>query len=561
MIANKSHRRAPVTTILLHWGLVSALAVSLATGLRIAADAPDARFAHALSPWLPQGDVFLWHLTSGAAVFGLALAYGLYQGLSGLGRRFIPGRLALGGDRGRWLRVHLILYWSLFGLVGLAAVSGVLQYLGAYPIAATGLEAVHRAAAYGFFVYLVLHVGAHLASGGMRGLLAIFLPRGSFARLGALAAAAAGLVVLGMSAADRVLHRPLAVVWTDRAPVLDGRIDDPAWQGAPAVRLHLGNGANLPGGQTQVTLRAVHDGERLYVLCEWTDPTRSQKLVPLHKTAEGWRILQTAYRRADESRSYQDKLALLWARADPLAAVGSIHLGPRPLAGQPGAPGGRGLHYTTDGAILDVWHWKSVRNGAYRQADDNFFGPPLPAPAATPRLRDPDSGGWFPRYTGGYRKDPPGTFSGYELNWEYFSEGAMQPLRLPDDGRDLAALDPVDLSPDRSDAGEWWLEFNDTRPYAQGPDELPVGTVLPSVLPTGRLTGDRGDLKARGHWAAGRWHLELGRRLDTGSDKDVPIADGTLLWVAVFDHAQTRHAYHLRPLRVRLGEQAHRVDP
>ena len=27
---------------------------------------------------------------------------------------------------------------------------------------------------------------------------------------------------------------------------------------------------------------------------------------------------------------------------------------------------------------------------------------------------------------------------------------------------------------------------------------------------------------------------------------------GTRLWVAVFDHAQTRHTYHLRPLRLRL---------
>jgi hypothetical protein len=44
----------------------------------------------------------------------------------------------------------------------------------------------------------------------------------------------------------------------------------------------------------------------------------------------------------------------------------------------------------------------------------------------------------------------------------------------------------------------------------------------------------------------------LSRALDTGSDKDVPIQDGVLVWVAVFDHTQTRHAYHLRPLRVRL---------
>jgi hypothetical protein len=244
------------------------------------------------------------------------------------------------------------------------------------------------------------------------------------------------------------------------------------------------------------------------------------------------------------------------APSNPLAAMASVHLGSHPLPGEPGAPGGRGLHYTTDGGILDLWHWKSVRNGAEHQADDNFFSPPLPAPAETPRTRDPDSGAWLPRYTGGYRKDPPGTYSGYEMNWEFFDEGLMQPLRLPVDPGDLPPAELIDTAPGASDADiprmTGWIEFNDTRPYADGPDTLPVGTLLPSVLPTGRLTGDRGDISARGRWADGRWHLELSRRLDTGSDKDVAIADGVLLWVAVFDHTQTRHAYHLRPIQVRM---------
>jgi hypothetical protein len=32
----------------------------------------------------------------------------------------------------------------------------------------------------------------------------------------------------------------------------------------------------------------------------------------------------------------------------------------------------------------------------------------------------------------------------------------------------------------------------------------------------------------------------------------VAIANGVLLWAAVFDRTQTRHAYHLRPVRLRL---------
>jgi hypothetical protein len=197
-----------------------------------------------------------------------------------------------------------------------------------------------------------------------------------------------------------------------------------------------------------------------------------------------------------------------------------------------------------------------VRNANQRQADDNFFGPPLPAPAETPRRRDPDSGAWIPRYMAGYRKDPPGTYSGFEMNWEFFDEGEILPLRLPDDPRDAVAPTPIALAADASDTGpnrfDGWIEFNDPRPYAAGLDDLPVGTLLPSVLPTGRLKGDRGDIAARGTWSDGVWRLELSRALDTGSARDVAIVDGVLLWAAVFDHTQTRHAYHLRPVRVSL---------
>ena len=36
------------------------------------------------------------------------------------------------------------------------------------------------------------------------------------------------------------------------------------------------------------------------------------------------------------------------------------------------------------------------------------------------------------------------------------------------------------------------------------------------------------------------------RALDTGSTYDVALGNGTYLWVAVFDHTQTRHSWHMR---------------
>src|SRR3546814_11133392 len=74
------------------------------------------------------------------------------------------------------------------------------------------------------------------------------------------------------------------------------------------------------------------------------------------------------------------------SRDSHLAALNTSHLGPQPLAGRPGGPNERGLHYTTDGSLVDVWHWKSVRTGPLEQFDDDHFGPPL-APPDNPATR------------------------------------------------------------------------------------------------------------------------------------------------------------------------------
>ena len=69
-------------------------------------------------------------------------------------------------------------------------------------------------------------------------------------------------------------------------------------------------------------------------------------------------------------------------------------------------------------------------------------------------------------------------------------------------------------------------------------DRFPDGTVVPGVIISGQYSGDRADVRCAGRWAAGRWALEVVRRLDTGSPYDLPIKTGTYMRVAAFDHAQ-----------------------
>ena len=174
------------------------------------------------------------------------------------------------------------------------------------------------------------------------------------------------------------------------------------------------------------------------------------------------------------------------------------------------------------------------------QIDDNFFGPPL----------EPKAKG---RYTGGYSKDPSDG-GGFSMNWESYSDDRVTPKRLPKDPALIERFQKVNLSPDRGDLEHLFLTMEETVPYDPKLDTYPSGTIMPAVLVKGPFEGDRGDVKAVTHWKNGVWTMEVKRKLDTGSPYDVPFSKAapTYLWVAAFDHAQTRHSQHLHPVKVEI---------
>ena len=94
----------------------------------------------------------------------------------------------------------------------------------------------------------------------------------------------------------------------------------------------------------------------------------------------------------------------------------------------------------------------------------------------------------------------------------------------------------------------------ETVPFDPSADDMPVGTVLPSVVIDGSFVGDRGDVRAGAAWQNGHWTLEVSRRLDTGSSYDIALSreQDAYLWVSVFNHTQTRHSQHLHPLLLEL---------
>ena len=97
----------------------------------------------------------------------------------------------------------------------------------------------------------------------------------------------------------------------------------------------------------------------------------------------------------------------------------------------------------------------------------------------------------------------------------------------------------------------WWMTAGDSVPYSASLDAaIPVGTVLPTTLNIHKYEGDRAHLSAGARWNEGHWTLEVSRKLDTGSPYDIAFQPGSriYLWVSVFDHNQTRHTRHQRPI-------------
>ncbi|RLT37384.1 MAG: ethylbenzene dehydrogenase, partial [Chloroflexi bacterium] len=76
-----------------------------------------------------------------------------------------------------------------------------------------------------------------------------------------------------------------------------------------------------------------------------------------------------------------------------------------------------------------------------------------------------------------------------------------------------------------------------------------AGDMIPSIVKS-MLTGDRGNIAAGWVYADGKWTLEIGRALVTGSEFDVQFSDLTQPYyfgMAAFDNAQVRHAFMQRP--------------
>jgi hypothetical protein len=581
-------------TVILHWLIVALFVGVAATGLRIASDEPAWRWLTRFDSLLPAENVWYWHVIAGLGLSAAFLAYATYVVVARLGQRIRIDHnrwtSLLRRGKTRWSAIGVFVIWIGAGAFAVEIATGALLYGGQAGLAL----ALHREALWVCLALPALHVLAHFRYGGARQLFRICRPtrlvspppepdilallaehvrlvddmrRGReprpesneyFAannrkRRPLIAAAITGLAVIALGVSfeklsgDRLIIPAVHGLTGSNLPVVDGDISDPVWAFAPPVSILTDQGANFGGtGTSKIDVRAVHDGEHVYFAFTWEDPTRSLRHFPLIKTADGWRMGRTEVVPAREEQYVEDKFSILLSGPTFPVVGAAIHLSPQPLSHRPASASGRGLHYTAPGGLLDVWVWRADHGGLAGYLEDaQFTGPKQPTESQT--------SGTEP-YTGGFGPDAGDNC--YQDNVQTLADGSKVPLWLPTDlAAATAMIGAVHESPDVSDdtGSKWWIDVGNTEPFTEESDRrIPVGAIIPSVVATCAPSGDRADVRGMARWSAGRWTLEVVRRLDTRSDQDIQITTGMKMWLAAFDHSATRHTRHLRPITLEL---------
>ena len=513
----------PLSWVVMHSVLIVAVLTSLLTGLRIAA--VDRTWIQLFSALLPQGSLHQWHVISGILITAVTISFVVHLLL----KLKKPARSSTSLRQ----HYHRVIIWLGYVLLLLIMLTGWLTHADVFTPAPT--RQWHFYAAMAMLMYLFLHAGVYLVQAGWSVCKSIIRP-GSQALKGNLMTLTVLLLISGVlgliwlptaSHSLKVKHLPINTIID-----IDGQAQEDIWNSAPEISVHTSGGANFVDGQTNIRVRAVENGVEVFMLVQWSDPTESLKHLPLKKTDLGWQVQQSGFQHFDEVEYYEDKLAIMLSDGCASGADGTSHLGPKPLADQPANWHGKGYHYVSDGRIRDLWHWKAVRTNDMYLADDNHIGPP---DINRPGQR---------RYTAGYQQD--GKESGaYVMNWQWYRADQVVPKRMP---KDPALIEDLQTSKQHQD---WVAPWFDYTPYEASLDIYPVGTLLPSVLyRSNRFEGDRADVRARGQWHNGVWTLELSRKLSTGSEHDVPLRDGSCLWLAAFDHSQVAHTRHQQAIRL-----------
>jgi PAS domain S-box-containing protein len=279
----------------------------------------------------------------------------------------------------------------------------------------------------------------------------------------------------------------LTALRTDETITIDGEMNEAAWGDAKKLSITVRDGGI---GTVDVEMQALYDADYIYMHAAWDDPTES--------VSKGiWTFNNSKWTSSED----EDRISIFWNINDSIAGfnVGGCAMlchGDRMHSNEPWEKG-------------DSWHWKSARTNPAGYTDDKFIN-------HTSIL---DGGKWIARY--GDAK----TSGGYRRNINGDNTGPMYYEPAPIDSHDASFIFLSEV-----ESGEA-VEITDITSFKEG-DTVP-GYILE------RPTGSRGDIDTKGMWEAGRWDLEIKRKLDTERDDDVQfdITKTYRFGIAIMDNA------------------------
>ncbi len=310
----------------------------------------------------------------------------------------------------------------------------------------------------------------------------------------------------------------LTSVKVTAAPVIDGTPES-LWDIATAATVTVAGGAN--SGSHTITLKSIYTDDSVYFLAQWNDATESLRRLPWQKQTDGtWKQLATPNaKEGGENTYYEDKFAQIWNINTPAfessGCFATCHVGENSDVKD------FGNKYTANtGEMGDIWHMKIVRTNPTGYVDDQYVDS-----TQYDKTNAPDAG---------RHSDPGGSPYSNNIN--------------------AAKTAPNYTSADQPAPPYWILDdqkmpFSDT--YTTN-DEIAGIIVKPP-------TGDRADIKGVAVYMDGKWTLEYGRKLSTGSQYDVQFSDMKKEYsfgTAIFDNAQTRHSYETGVSKLVFGAAA-----
>jgi len=532
----------------MHILLILIVIINLLTGLRIAAvHRPEVML---WSAFLPQGSLHSLHFSLGVGLLTLLLSYGYY--------RLCFYRILLPTKRAKkQSRYHKFIILLGYICLGILLLSGSLLFLDS--LLALGLIPSyfllnsHYIAALVLLVYIPLHAGSYFVQYGIKLFSTIFIASNQARKANVIFIIAS--IILAVALFFMFKEEAPKTLEVHRVDVseyikIDGQANENIWASIEPQVVHTFGGANFNNGSTDVRVKVAQNEIEMFFHISWDDASQSINHLPLQKTETGWQVLENGFYQFDEQTYYEDKFAVIISNNCDFAAAGTAHLGPKPLADKPANWHGKGYHYlpkksmpeqntgepnTRGQNIVDLWQWKAVRTNNMILMDDNFIGEPTKVRAGKRR------------YTAGYQTDAKES-GAYVMNWQWYKPNGIAVKRMPKDS--LVLQHPGNNLDDNNSLPV--LAWDDTKPYSTEQDTYALGTMLSSVLyRSNRFEGDRADVRAFARWQDGKWSLELSRKLVTGSKYDITLEDNVCLWFAAFDHSQTAHTRHVRPLQLK----------